>query len=116
MGVIREHLNLPIPFSDTDGAATEKYLNDILAHKEVRSSVEYKEAVRSYRARNAGYVTGVSPLTSGSFMSGGSAAAVTALAQAAERLDLTEGDSEADGADADGGVDEGGVEMEEGPI
>ena len=52
----------------------------------------------------------------GSDMSGGSAAAVMALAHAAEMFDLTEGDSEADGADADNGADVVGFEMEEGPL
>ena len=58
----------------------------------------------------------VSPLTSGSYMSGGSAAAVMALATTADMFDLTGGDSMADGADADEGADEGGLEIEEGPI
>ena len=58
----------------------------------------------------------VSPLTSGSYMSGGSAAAVMALATTADMFDLTGGDSMADGADADEGGDEGGLEIEESPI
>ena len=39
-----------------------------------------------------------------------------ALATTADMFDLTGGDSMADGADADEGGDEGGLEIEEGPI
>ena len=58
----------------------------------------------------------VSPLTSGSYMSGGSAAAVMALATTAEMFDLIEGDSEASGADADDGGEGGESEVEDCPI
>ena len=58
----------------------------------------------------------VSPLTSGSYMSGGSAAAVMALATTAEMFDLIEGDSEASVVDADDGGEGGESEVEDCPI
>ena len=58
----------------------------------------------------------VSPLTSGSYMSGGSAAAVKALATAAEMFDLTGGNSEEGEAALDEEGNEAGLEIEEGPV
>ena len=56
------------------------------------------------------------PLTSGSYMSGGSAAAVKALATAAEMFDLTGGNSEEGEAALDEEGNEAGLEIEEGPV
>lgn len=116
-GLIREHLGLTVPFSEADVMAMEKYLDDSLERKETRSSSDYAAAVKSYRARKAGYVRGVSATSSGAYISGGSAAAVEALATSTEMFDLTGGDSCEDSrVHVDEQGDEGGLEVEEGPI
>ena len=115
-GLIKQHLGLTVPYTESDVKAMDMYLEHTLDRKEYNNTDEAKAARKKARARKGGYHVAEN---SGDYIRGGSSMAVRALVEAplvTAMFDLTADGADSSDTESEGEGEAAAVSLEDGDI